>query len=616
MATRMQQRRGTAAQWTSSNPVLNAGEMGWESDTNKFKIGDGTNHWADIDYFIDANSTVSPSFGTSITFEGATADSFETTLQVTDPTADRTITIPNASGTIITTGNLSDITDIGVFTSTIVMEGSTANAHELTLSAGDPTADRTITFPDATGTVALTSDITVTASSTDTFSNKSISLGLNTVTSTLAQLNTAISDADVASLAGTETLTNKTLTTPVISSITNGASTLTLPTSTGTVALTTDISASNLANDSITEIKLAENSVTASKIASSAVETAKIADGAVTSAKIAEDTIVNADINSAAAIAQSKIANLTTDLAAKAPLISPSFTTPNIGVASGTSLVLSGDLTINGTTTTINSTEVTIDDKNIVLGSIASPTDAGADGGGLTLKGTTDKTFSWIDATDSWTSSEHMDLASGKVLKINGTEVLSATQYTGNAATVTNGITTASKISALAATSSSELAGVISDETGSGSLVFATAPTLTNAVEVNPILTGPEERWSVSGTGASGTVNLDVLTSGVLYSTGNATGNWTLNVRGDGSNTLNNSLATNDSITVVFFATNGGTPYSATGFTVDGSAVTPKWQNGTAPSAGNANSIDIYSYTIVKTGSATFTVFGSQTRFA
>ena len=106
MATRMQQRRGTASQWTSANPVLNAGEMGWESDTNKFKIGDGTNHWADLDYFTDINSTVNPSFGSSIVFEGATADSYETTLQVTDPTADRTITLPNASGTVITTGNL------------------------------------------------------------------------------------------------------------------------------------------------------------------------------------------------------------------------------------------------------------------------------------------------------------------------------------------------------------------------------------------------------------------------------------------------------------------------------------------------------------------------------
>jgi hypothetical protein len=172
MATRMQQRRGTAAQWISTNsgagPVLNAGEIGWESDTNKFKIGDGTNNWTSLDYIADIDSTVNPAFGSSITFEGATANAFETTITVTDPTADRTITIPNVTGTVITTGNLSDITDIGVFTSTIVMEGSTADAHELTLSAGDPTADRTITFPDSTGTVALTRDITVTASSTNT----------------------------------------------------------------------------------------------------------------------------------------------------------------------------------------------------------------------------------------------------------------------------------------------------------------------------------------------------------------------------------------------------------------------------------------------------------------
>ena len=97
MATRMQQRRGTAAQWISTNsgngPILNAGEIGYETDTNKFKIGDGTNHWINLDYFVDANSTVNPSFGSSITFEGATADSYETTLQVTDPTADRTITV-------------------------------------------------------------------------------------------------------------------------------------------------------------------------------------------------------------------------------------------------------------------------------------------------------------------------------------------------------------------------------------------------------------------------------------------------------------------------------------------------------------------------------------------
>jgi hypothetical protein len=229
MATRMQQRRGTAAQWISTNggngPILNPGEIGYETDTNKFKIGDGTNHWINLDYFIDANSTANPSFGSSITFEGATSDEYETTLAVTDPTANRTITLPNATGTVVLadgSGNVivsGDLTVSGTTTiinSTILevqtevkFEGATANEFETSLKVVDPTADRTITFPDDTGTVAL-------LDTTQTLLNKTINLNSNTLNTTLAQLNTAVSDADVASLAGAETLTNKTLTSPRI----------------------------------------------------------------------------------------------------------------------------------------------------------------------------------------------------------------------------------------------------------------------------------------------------------------------------------------------------------------------------------------------------------------
>lgn len=143
-----------------------------------------------------------------------------------------------------------------------------------------------------------------------------------------------------------------------------------------------------------------------------------------------------------------------------------------------------------------------------------------------------------------------------------------------------------------------------------------TNKTITSALNTTPILRSPEERWNVAASAATGTINFDANTSGILYYTSDATGNWTLNVRGDGSTSLNTMLATNDSITVVFFVTNGATAYYQTGFQVDGNAVTPKWQNGTAPSAGNTSSIDIYSYTIVKTGNAAFTAFGSQTKFA
>ena len=88
-------------------------------------------------------------------------------------------------------------------------------------------------------------------------------------------------------------------------------------------------------------------------------------------------------------------------------------------------LTVTGDLTVNGTTTSVNSTQLDVEDKNITLGNVTTPTDTTADGGGISLKGATDKLFRWLNATDSWTSSEHIDLASGKEFKINGTSVLS-----------------------------------------------------------------------------------------------------------------------------------------------------------------------------------------------
>ena len=104
----------------------------------------------------------------------------------------------------------------------------------------------------------------------------------------------------------------------------------------------------------------------------------------------------------------------------------PTLITPNIGAATGTSLVLSGNLTVNGTTTSITSSTLDVGDKNIVLAS-ASTTEAAADGGGITLKGLTDHTWNWVLSTTSWTSSDHINIASGKSYYINGTVVLSAT---------------------------------------------------------------------------------------------------------------------------------------------------------------------------------------------
>jgi hypothetical protein len=120
---------------------------------------------------------------------------------------------------------------------------------------------------------------------------------------------------------------------------------------------------------------------------------------------------------------------------------------------------------------------------------------------------------------------------------------------------------------------------------------------------------------TVSATAATGTINYDVTTQSVLYYTSNASANWTVNVRGNGTTSLNTLMSTGQAITVVFLVTQGATAYYNNTFQIDGSSVTPKYQGGTAWTSGNASGIDAYSYTIVKTGSAAFTVFASQTQF-
>jgi hypothetical protein len=140
----------------------------------------------------------------------------------------------------------------------------------------------------------------------------------------------------------------------------------------------------------------------------------------------------------------------------------------------------------------------------------------------------------------------------------------------------------------------------------------ATADTLTNKV-----LLSPEERTTVTATAATGTIAYDAVTQGVLYYTSNATGNWTLNIRGNSGTTLSSILAVGDAITVTHLVTNGATAYYNNVVQIDGSTVTPKFQGGTAYTAGNASSIDAYVYTVVKTAATpTYTVFASQTKFA
>jgi hypothetical protein len=442
--------------------------------------------------------------------------------------------------------------------------GNTTQNNAFTGAEGELTVDTTLdTIRVHDGATAGGFEL-VQKAATQTLTNKTINLTSNTLSATLAQLNTAVSDADLVSLDGSETLTNKTLTSPVLNTPSVGTS-------------LASASASFTLLDTPTTINFGAAATTFNiGNTGTGVNTVNLATAATGSGV-------------------TKTLNLGTGGA------SGSTTNINIGSASGGTttinkdLVVSGDLTVNGTTTTINSTTLAVDDKNIVLGDIATPTDTTADGGGITLKGATDKTFTYVNATGLWTANIGIEATSFKgsanltggtianitglgfnagvsvaefsadgtlagnaddaiptekavktyvdgqnsvsqtltnktialgsntvsgtlaqfntavtdadLASLAGSETLtnktisganntlsnignssltnSSISINGSAVSLGGSVTglavTSGKLSQFAATSSAELLGVISDETGSGALVFGTSPTLTTA---------------------------------------------------------------------------------------------------------------------------------------
>jgi hypothetical protein len=346
----IQLRADTAANWTSANPTLLANELGLESDTKKIKIGNGTTAWNSLAYFpfVVSGGTVlgNLEIGTTgtLTFEGSTANGFETTLAVTDPTADRTITLPNQSGTVIVSGNAS------------IVNADISASAEIAVSKLADGAARQLLQTDAAGTgVEWASNIDV---------------------------------------PGTLDVT--------------GAATF---------------------------------------------------DGSVT---------------------------------------------------------ITGDLTVNGMTTNINTQNLVVEDKNVILGDVATPTDVTADGGGITLKGATDKTINWVDATDAWTLSEHVNIASGKEYRINGTKVLDATSLG----------------SSIALTASNLSGAIPSGVLGNSTTYVGTTSVALNRSSANQALTGISSvalPGATSGTitvtpaSVAGTTAITVpATSGTLVTTGDS----------------------------------------------------------------------------------------------
>lgn len=357
MSVRIQMRRGTTSEWNSADPILNEGEIGYNSTLTSFKIGDGESLWSELDYYQAAADITPNEIGAiasteknavdgvagldgsknvitalSVVFEGATADAYETFLTVTEPASDITINLPSTADTLVGRATTDTLTNksISGATNTLSNIGNASLTNSaITINGSSVSLGGSISIGDITGiTTAAGSGLSGGGSSGD------ITLSIDT--------------AVTADLTTAQTLTNKTLTSPSV----------------GT-SLTTASTSFNLLNTTATTVNFAGAAST-------------ISIGSVTSTTTIND-----------------------------------------------SLIVTGNLTVNGTTTTIDTQTLQVEDKNIVLG-YGSTSDVAVDGGGITLTGATNKTFNWIDATDAWTSSEHMNLVTGKSYKINNTAISAA----------------------------------------------------------------------------------------------------------------------------------------------------------------------------------------------
>lgn len=266
------------------------------------------------------------------------------------------------------------------------------------------------------------------------------------------------------------------------------------------------------------------------------------------------------------------------------------------------------------------------------------------------------------DANGPFLASEGINLSVNKSINfLGGSTVITQSGFSGsgtnltqlNATNITTGIIPPTVLGTGTPNSTSYLRGdgtwvsgsaagpAISDDISTNSTYFPTLSTsstglltsvkisspkltfnpLTGSLYANilntPTLITPKifEPITITASAPTASTSFYVLSQTLYYYTSTTTNNWALNVTGDATTTLDNVIAVGQSLTITIMVTNGATAYLPSSFSIDSSARTVKWQGGTAPTAGNVNAVDMWTYSIVKTAANTYTVFGSLTKF-
>lgn len=579
-------RRDTAANWASTNPTLAAGEQGYESDTGLSKIGDGSTAWTALPYASVSRITeeVKNSTGSTIAkgrvvyISGATGDNALISLSDADSEATSSKTLgltaasiaDGATGMVICEGLISGVNTGSATAGQSVWLSSTAG--EFVFNAPPAKPAHSVYLGVVIRAHSVNGEILVKVQNGYELNElHDVNAGSPSDNNLLAWDSlTSMWTNQTAAQAGLATAANPTFTGTLNAAAVSISGNLTVGGTTTTVN----------AQDLVVEdplIYIAEGN------------TANVVDVGIVGS-FDNGTYQHTGLVRDASDNKWKLFK---------GVVDEPTTTINFAQGSLDTLAVG---TIEATSATIGDVSNTeLQYLNGVTSAVQTQLDAKVAKSEFSAKGVI------LVGTGNGTFVAQSVGTNGQVLTANSSQA-DGVEWTTPA---TGGATTSGTLAQFAATTSSELAGVISDETGSGALVFGTSPTVSFAT-----LRSPKEITTVSATAATGTINYDQQTQADLFYTSNASANFTLNFRGSSSVTLNNSMATGETATLVFRNTNGTTPYYPTAFSIDGTSVTPKWLGGTAPSAGNASSIDVYSFVITKTGSATFTVLGSVSKFA